>query len=371
MEMLLEMHEPMHVRWAAATALGELRNALALNALAHALSDREGSLRWRAAEALGRLGDRRAVDALIAALDDQDDTVRSRAAEALGALGDARALEPLLKALVKTGWDEDSFRYEAARALGRLGDERAVAALITALTDRHKPVQFASAVALGKLGDARALEPLTKTLAGENWGDLREAAEALGTLGDSRATGPLTKALGSSEPEVRKAAAVSLAKLGQSQWAQWVRGEDGDWRRLGESGEPRALEPLVEALGNHRCCTATRTAAAQGLAKLRDARAIPLLIHVLGEHGRGAVSLRRAAAQSIFEMAKLNPAALADQWSAVRPTIMAAHSDAHEDRNTGASSDCAHVDHHSDAGIGLDFPEKLPDGSAGSEATDF
>ncbi len=56
-------------------------------------------MRGSAASALGGLGDARAVEGLLARLEDEDWRVRWRAASALGGLGDARAVERLLARL--------------------------------------------------------------------------------------------------------------------------------------------------------------------------------------------------------------------------------------------------------------------------------
>jgi len=63
------------------------------------LSRKDPAVRWNAATALGAMKDARAVDALIAALRDDDFTVRSAAAVALGKIRDARAVESLSVAL--------------------------------------------------------------------------------------------------------------------------------------------------------------------------------------------------------------------------------------------------------------------------------
>ena len=64
------------------------------------LEDSSFQTRWLAASQLGELGDAAAVEPLIKVLKNDDNSrVRQYAAEALGKLGDSRATEPLLDAL--------------------------------------------------------------------------------------------------------------------------------------------------------------------------------------------------------------------------------------------------------------------------------
>ena len=79
-------------------------------------------IRGEAARALGELKDARAVEALIAVLKDENAGVRSKAAEALGEIGDTRAVKPLIARLK----DKNVYmRVHAAGALGKIGDTRA------------------------------------------------------------------------------------------------------------------------------------------------------------------------------------------------------------------------------------------------------
>jgi hypothetical protein len=77
-------------------------------------------VRQAAAGALGQIRDARAVEPLVTALKDQDDAVRQAAAAALGKIGDARTVEPLMAALK----DKNSSVQEvAAKELIKMGYE--------------------------------------------------------------------------------------------------------------------------------------------------------------------------------------------------------------------------------------------------------
>ena len=75
-------HKNIHVRERAAEALGELKDARAVEPLILALNG-EDEGRFQAAFALGRIGDKRAVEPLILALNDKNEDVREKAAKAL------------------------------------------------------------------------------------------------------------------------------------------------------------------------------------------------------------------------------------------------------------------------------------------------
>ena len=110
-------------------------------------------------------------------------------------------------------------------------------------------VRGTAAKALGEIGDKRAVEPLIAALKlGFPW----EAAMALAQIGDTRAIQPLIDRLGVGAPGLQ----------------MWVR------HALGRFG-PAAVDPLVEALGDHKKCDY----AAKGLGQIGDIRAVaPLLV---------------------------------------------------------------------------------------------
>jgi HEAT repeat protein len=81
--------------------------------------DKDNDVRWYAASALGKIGDAKAVEPLIAALKDEDRVIRRIAVMALGEIGDARAVEPLNAVLKDNDW---LVRRNAAEALGKIGD---------------------------------------------------------------------------------------------------------------------------------------------------------------------------------------------------------------------------------------------------------
>ncbi|MCX7938104.1 MAG: HEAT repeat domain-containing protein [Thermoflexales bacterium] len=111
---------PMQTRVKIVRALGELREAGAVDALLQALRDEDVEVRIAAAQALGAIGGERVVDALLQALGDEDVEVRHAAARALGAIGGERAVDALLR-------DEDvgvchAAEEALAQSLRQVGD---------------------------------------------------------------------------------------------------------------------------------------------------------------------------------------------------------------------------------------------------------
>ncbi|MBA1446452.1 MAG: HEAT repeat domain-containing protein [Chromatiales bacterium] len=109
-------------------------------------------------------------------------------------------------------------------------------------------------------------------------------------------------------------------------------GENIDFERLGTVEDPRVVDPLIYALTT------------------------------------SSYDIRYAAAKSLAKI----PQALKTNWLRVAELARESHEDSHGDRHadgrlSGSSSDCStnsYQDHHGDAGISFDFPER-PDFGAG------
>ena len=313
-----------------------------------------------AVRAASRLRDPRAVEPLIQALRHPVSYVRKWAAEALGELGDARAIDPLVEALADDGdpdrRESMAVRHAAAMALAKLGevdfrapggigdpshglerlaecgDPRLLTPLLRALRDPHDSrVRADAAAALGELGDLHAVQPLIHATMDNDWEVRSHALEALGELKTNEGFEFLVnEAEGGSHGAVR-----GLAKYGD------VRGTDavielidhcevwktGDayflFRALGEiggerafqrlkqeveggepeaiwplakSGDPRAVDVLIQRLGDHDAATITDSNAvgvanaADALANLGESRAVEPLIDVLEDNDKAPVT---------------------------------------------------------------------------------
>ncbi|MEE8168473.1 MAG: HEAT repeat domain-containing protein [Candidatus Hydrothermarchaeales archaeon] len=194
----------------------------------------------KAAEALGSIGDTRAVEPLIQVALDEDlkyvyKGVRKVAIEALIKMKDKRAIEPLIQALKSAEWD---IRVRAAKALGRIGDARAIEPLIQALKDKKQKPREAAAKAL--IG----LKPIIDDIKDEK---LRlRALEALEKIKEDVARKKL-------EEDPESWAKMLVEKKDVEGLIKALKHKDSDVRRkaaeaLGEIGDSRAVEPLIQAL---------------------------------------------------------------------------------------------------------------------------
>lgn len=157
-------------------ALGEMKNAKALQPLAEILENGKTTQEQRkAAEALATIGDPKALEPLTVALQfSGDEGIKRSAAEALGKLGDTGAVEILLHTLRHE--PQPAVRASAARALESLADASATDDLIAALEDSSDDVQLRATLALGAIGDKRAVEPLKTLIAHTDSHQIRAAA---------------------------------------------------------------------------------------------------------------------------------------------------------------------------------------------------
>lgn len=290
------------VRESAAEELGNLGGARAAQALIRALKEGDAGLRDVATDALIKLGEP-AVPLLIACLNDGDPTVQERAARALGKLGDARAVEPLIASLRRIDVLKDpdgDVCKAAAEALGDLRDARAVQPLIGCLTG-HSGAADSAARALARLGEP-GIQALLECVKHQDYMALKAAAEALGDLGDPRAVQPLIDRAGSAYSGAHDSVVQALGKLGRPALQELLRRLKQDESgvcpdavvALGCIGDPRALEPLLGLLRSDN--DLMRWGAAEALGKLGDARAVEPLLRRLGDEHPG---VRGAAAEAL------------------------------------------------------------------------
>ncbi len=134
----------------------EKMGSAAVEPLIEALADKEATVRKFAATLLGRLGDARAIEALGMALYDLHNEVRIAAAEALIKF-DAQSAALFIEALHHP---EADIRENAVYALSKINDQRAVALIIEMLQDPDRGVQKQALSSLGELRDPRAIPAL-------------------------------------------------------------------------------------------------------------------------------------------------------------------------------------------------------------------
>ncbi len=137
-----------------------------------------------------------------------------------------------------------------------------------------------------KLKAKKNVKGLIKALQYKNKGKVRrQAADALGELGDVKAAEPLIQAL--KDEYVRWEAANALAKIGEPavrSLIQALKDEDehvreGTARALRKIGDKKAVEPIAQLLGDEH--EGVRKEAARALGKMGDIRAAEGIISEL------------------------------------------------------------------------------------------
>jgi HEAT repeat protein len=168
----------------AVTAIARIGGESARVALVDILGNRElyRNMRWPAAEALGNLRDAAAVPALLVAIEDESALVRQHAARALGRIAAPEALPALHACLEKDR--EVGVLMTAAAAVGEIPDPTSASTLMRLMEYTHAGVREAAALSLGKLDPPKLVEILRRTVADEavpwrGWA-ARLMAEALG-----------------------------------------------------------------------------------------------------------------------------------------------------------------------------------------------
>jgi HEAT repeat protein len=242
-------------QWHAARTLGEI-GAPAVGPLVDLLRDEDPQVRSLAEMALGGIG-APAVDPLIQSL--HDPCLRDGAAAALVRIGDP-AVEACVSSLNDSSADSGEVRCEILVAIG----EPAVAPLLHEMMRCRSPSrgwvadildcmgwepwsdeekvwyliareQWMELVTIGR----PAVEPLIRILSGGEGPIRGEAAEALGEIGDSRAVEPLVEAL--ADDAVAAGAADALVAIGMPSVGPVIR--------LLKGGKSVARENAVEVLG--------------------------------------------------------------------------------------------------------------------------
>lgn len=153
------------------------------------------------------------VDTLVQDLKDNDLIMRLHAAKALGEAKDARAVEPLIAALGDKGCGHTA--ANALAKIGKPAVEPLVVALKNENPFVRRNAAEALGEILGEIKDASAVKPLVDALKDDDLIVRRNAAKALGKIKDASAEEPLTSALKDESPAVRRNAAIALREMGK------------------------------------------------------------------------------------------------------------------------------------------------------------
>jgi HEAT repeat protein len=243
------------IREEAATRLGHLKDARAVDPLVSTLWDRDRSVRDAAVGALTSIG-APAVVAVGTCLSDPELSVQEAASAILASLADERVLDPLLGALQSQDW---IVRMHAVRAVGRIKNPRSIPSLLPLLQDHVKAVREEASSALVSIGET-AIPSLVEALTHREWLVRLHAAESLGKTKSRKAVGPLLMTLSNDADSAVREDAI---------------------RALGEIGAPEAVDGLLAVLDR----PGLRTLAVEALGRIGDRRVVPILIDIVtGTH---------------------------------------------------------------------------------------
>jgi HEAT repeat protein len=244
-----------------------------------ALRDPEDDVRKASAYALGLIGDLRAIQPLVDTLEDTDERVVREAILALGKMQNPGAVEPLIKLLSSSSV---SLRTSAVVALGQLADPLSTKALINALHDENTEVRISAVHSLGRFHDPASIRMLAGALVDPDEKIRLLAMDVLIRIGAPAVT-CLIAAFKDRNTELRTSAAKILVSIGFPAVEPLVhtlkdRSDLVRWRAaraLGEIGDTRAIEPLIQALGEADCFL--RRDAGDALHKMGLAAVQPLI----------------------------------------------------------------------------------------------
>ena len=250
-----------------AEALAEIGGGEVNTKLVELLADEkiDGSVRRNIASALGELGERTVAGRLVELLPDEkiEVSMRMRIAEVLGELGDRKVADRLVELLPDEKIDV-YVRVSTAYALGELGERRVANKLVEMLADEKidVSVRVSTAGALRDIGDM-VVENILYLLS-DNKIDvsvLCRIAETLGELGEQRAIDKLVEMLADEKIDV---------------FERWSIAEI-----LGDSGERRVANKLVEMLADEKIDISVRTWIVYALGKLGEQTVVDKLIGLL------------------------------------------------------------------------------------------
>lgn len=303
------------------------------------LRDQNPEIRAKSAEVLGTIGDSCAFDPLMVALNDENPSVQVSAIIALGRIGDSRAIpvlidllswlpgnsyevqavekalavfgetavEPCVEAFLKPN---QKIRNGVSGALRLLRHENSIDPLLRALKHSDHYIRADSAFVLGVFDDERVVNALVDTLQNDPESFVRDsAAESLGNIGASRTVEHLIRHLSqvianagdddnvsikrfeaSFDPKTAKRLANSFERARREASVRSI-----SWA-LGEIGDPRTVEPLIQTL--QRVDTTSWRYCANALGEIGDPRAIKPLAQALL---RGDIEIRRHASRLLGE----------------------------------------------------------------------
>lgn len=214
LEVILIDEKNEQARSAAATALGDIGDKVAIPTLLQALNDVNENVIASATTALSNLQAKIAIPALLTRLTEGSNFLRWRAADALSALGAVEAIPALSKVLVD---NKCQTHTSIILALGNLKAIDTIASIENLLNNNELRVQEAALLALEQMESKKTIPSLIRCFKDTNkFVGIREhAAQALIQLGAHEAIPAFEEALFPEQSDIiRHIAAEALAELG-------------------------------------------------------------------------------------------------------------------------------------------------------------
>ncbi|MGC1298611.1 MAG: HEAT repeat domain-containing protein, partial [Alloacidobacterium sp.] len=221
---ILEATRDSETHWAALKSLSHYRGPEIVAVLVDALKHPGVGLRQVAAEGLVEMSDASAIPALLEALRDEDDWVRTRAREALAKVIDPSLIPALFQIL-----EETPHKRVVTDLLIQLKSDVVVNRMVALLKSQDIDLRATAAHTLGHLDDRVAIPALLLSLKDEEEKVRELSAFAMGHLKDPGAVPDLI-AIARNQDEfddVRRAAAMALYEIGTREariaYKEWER----------------------------------------------------------------------------------------------------------------------------------------------------
>jgi HEAT repeat protein len=303
---IMESINASRIQNGAASALGLIGDASAVEPLAKLLESNNSSTRYWSAISLGQIKDARGTDPLIRALGDSNSSVSEGAGWAIQSIEGQASVDLFIENLKN---ENESIRRGAAMALGTADDKKAVEPLIQSLQDSDSLVRAESATSLGKINNASAVEPLIQALKDDDWQVQVSVRMALVKIGEDGTTS-LIKALDDDNNSIKWGAALALGGIRDPRAIEPLiaafQKSDHDVRQtigsaLVSINKTCAVEPFLQILQDENASDEMRSDSAMALGKMGDERAIGALLQAMSDKESNELRLSAAKALKIIK----------------------------------------------------------------------
>jgi len=311
-ERATDAKEPVSLRAACISILGDAKERGAEEALIELLEDEEIELRCRSIEALAKMGSKEVVGHVVGALNSPDPSLKKLAQSLLPSVAGADV--PLIAAALKDPQTGVEPRQTIVRALVGVDGELVTKLLCECLTGDERPIRLATARALGERGDKAAIPALRAAVTGRDVGLLCALVESLGVLEDAGSVPRLSEFARSQAVQLASSAIEALGKIPDPAATQSLiktldTFNDGlrvsVVRALRTKGDADATSALAATLKSDPV-DRVRDAAALALAERKHPSAIPYLIDGLSEADRRSRATYLQALRSMTGQAELS-----------------------------------------------------------------